>query len=144
MNDLLNNGIVLVGGCFDVLHYGHIIFLQKAKQYGNKLIVMLESDQTVQRLKGQGRPFHTQEQRKTMLESLRVVDEVVCLFPMHTDEDYLRVIADIHPSCIALTAGDPHANKKRAHAEKVRAKIVIIEKTNTPSTTDITNTKQTP
>lgn len=130
-------GIVLVGGCFDILHYGHIHFLTQAKQYASKLIVMLESDLTVRRLKGQNRPIHTQEQRKIMLEALRVVDEVVTLFPMETDGDYLRVIADIHPRVIVATQGDPILEKKKTQAETVGAKLITVAKIQTPSTTDI-------
>lgn len=130
-------GIVLVGGCFDILHYGHIHFLTQAKQYASKLIVMLESDLTVRRLKGQNRPIHTQEQRKIMLEALRVVDEVVTLFPMETDGDYLRVIADIHPRVIVATQGDPILEKKNKQAETVGAKLITVAKIQTPSTTDI-------
>lgn len=130
-------GIVLVGGCFDILHYGHIQFLSNAKRYAVRLVVMLESDQTVRRLKGANRPLHTQQQRKTMLEALRVVDEVVLLFPMETDEDYLRVIADIHPRVIVATEGDPILSKKKIQAETVGAQLIIIPKIQTPSTTDI-------
>ena len=66
-----NCKVVLVGGCFDLLHYGHIAFLKEAKKHGDYLIVLLESDENVRRLKGEGRPFHTQKQRKEMLASCR-------------------------------------------------------------------------
>lgn len=137
MTDGPVQGIVLVGGCFDILHYGHIKFLEQAKNLAQTLVIMLESDQTVRRLKGANRPMHTQSQRKFMLEAIRFVDEVVPLFPMETDQDYLRVIADIHPRVIAVTEGDPIIEKKRMQAEAVGAKFVIIKKTQTPSTTDI-------
>jgi len=137
MTDSAVQGIVLVGGCFDVLHYGHIKFLAQAKNLAQTLVVMVESDQTVRRLKGANRPIHTQDQRKFMLEAIRFVDEVVPLFPMETDQDYLRVIADIHPRVIAVTEGDPIIEKKRMQAETVGAKFVIIQKIQTPSTTDI-------
>ncbi|MBI3343244.1 adenylyltransferase/cytidyltransferase family protein, partial [Candidatus Gottesmanbacteria bacterium] len=58
---------ILVGGCFDLLHYGHIRFLEEAKKLGDHLVVALESDENVRRMKGEGRPIHTQAQRKEML-----------------------------------------------------------------------------
>ncbi len=72
---------VLVGGCFDLLHFGHIKFLEEAKKSGDYLVVALESDENVRRTKGETRPIHTQEQRKAMLESLTCVDEVIMLPP---------------------------------------------------------------
>ena len=68
---------VLTGGCFDILHFGHITFLKQAKTLGDHLIVALESDGNVKRVKGDMRPIHTQEQRKAMLEALSCVDEII-------------------------------------------------------------------
>ena len=125
---------VLVGGCFDILHLGHISFLQEAKKLGDKLVVMLESDETIQRLKGKNRPFHTQEQRKKMLEALRFVDEVIPLPPMHADTEYVDMVKKIHPQIIALTEGDPIMEKKIKQTESIGARAIIIPKTETHST----------
>src|SRR3989338_6184443 len=84
---LYNMKKILVGGCFDLLHFGHINFLKDAKKYGDYLIVALESDENVRRMKGDNRPIHTQVQRKQMLKALEYVDEVRMLQPMKTDED---------------------------------------------------------
>lgn len=128
---------VLVGGCFDLLHFGHTEFLNKAKKCGDRLIVALESDDTVRRMKGNTRPIHTQSQRKKMLKSLRSVDDVVCLPTMKTDADYARLVRDVHPDIIALTEGDPMEAKKRAHASAIHAVVVIIPKIHTPSTSQL-------
>ncbi len=128
---------VLVGGCFDFIHVGHIDFLKKAKQHGDKLIVMLESDETIKRLKGEDRPFHTQQQRKEMLEELRTVDEVIMLPPLTTDEEYFETVKKIHPDVIALTEGDPLLEKKMKQTELVGAKVAVIPKTTTYSTTTL-------
>ena len=128
---------ILVGGCFDILHYGHIKFLGDAKKLGDHLVVALESDENVRRMKGAMRPIHTQEQRKAMLTSLRVVDEVILLPPMNTDEEYAKLVTDIHPAILALTEGDSMEDKKRMHAKLVSALVVVIPKIHTPSTSQL-------
>jgi FAD synthetase len=129
--------IVLVGGCFDLLHYGHISFLKQAKTYGDHLTVALESDENVKRMKGENRPIHTQQQRKEMLESLSFVDEVVALPPMTKDEEYFEFIRKIHPAVIALTELDPIITKKMEQAKENGAEVVVISKIHTPSTSQL-------
>lgn len=128
---------VLVGGCFDLLHYGHIKFLEEAKTLGDYLIVALESDENVRKMKGDSRPIHTQEQRKIMLESLRFVDEVIALPPLDSDEDYAKLVTQVAPAIIAVTQGDPMEEKKRTHAKHVGASVAIISKVHTPSTSQL-------
>ena len=128
---------VLVGGCFDLLHYGHISFLTQAKSYGNYLMVALESDENVRKSKGVSRPIHTQSQRKEMLLALSCVDEVVDLPPMTKDEEYFTLIRKIKPDMIALTEGDPILDKKMGQAKQSGAKIVVISKIHTPSTSQL-------
>ncbi len=128
---------VLVGGCFDLLHYGHIRFLEEAKKLGDVLVVALESDENVRRMKGEGRPIHNQQQRKTMLEGLLFVDEVVLLPPMKSDEEYKNLVHRIHPQVIAVTEGDPIVEIKQAQARKIDAELVVIPKIHTPSTSQL-------
>jgi len=128
---------VLVGGCFDLIHYGHIKFLEEAKKHGTKLVVLLESDETIQRLKGAQRPFHNQEQRKEMLESLRCVDEVIMMQSLEKDEEYMELIKKIQPDVIALTEGDPILHKKMRQTELVGAEAIVIPKVHAPSTTSL-------
>ncbi|MDQ5953089.1 MAG: D-glycero-beta-D-manno-heptose 1-phosphate adenylyltransferase [Patescibacteria group bacterium] len=132
--------IVLVGGCFDILHYGHIYFLKKAKALGNVLIVAIESDKRVRELKGEDRPIHSQEQRKEVLESLKFVDKVIILKDKMTDKDYLYFVKQIKPTVIAVTRGDPILEKKLAQAKASGAKLVKIPKIKSPSTSQILNT----
>ena len=129
--------IVLVGGCFDLIHFGHIVFLQKAKKHGNFLVVALESDENVRKLKGKGRPIHTQAQRTKMLEALDSVDKVIKLPPMKSDKDYENLVRKVNPSVIAVTAGDSLIQKKAAHAKKVGAKIITLKKLSVKSTSQI-------
>jgi len=128
---------VLVGGCFDLLHFGHISFLQQARNLGDYLIVALESDENVSRMKGPSRPIHTQLQRKAMLESLSCVNEVITLDPMHTDQEYSDLVVKVHPQIIAVTEGDSVEEKKRTHAKLIGAAIIIIPKIHTPSTSQL-------
>lgn len=128
---------VLVGGCFDFIHYGHISFLKQAKAHGDVLVVALESDENVRRVKGDTRPIHAQRERKEMLESLSFVDEVIELAPMNSDADYFELIKHLRPSIIAVTQGDPILDKKRKQAALVSAALVIIPKIHTPSTSQL-------
>ena|SRR3989344_274619 len=131
------NKIILVGGCFDILHFGHINFLREAKKHGDYLIVALESDENVRRMKGDNRPIHTQVQRKQMLKALEYVDEVRMLPPMKTDEDYNNLVLEIQPAVIAITEGDLIAHKKQKQANSVGAELVVIPKIHTPSTSQL-------
>ncbi|MDP1722021.1 MAG: adenylyltransferase/cytidyltransferase family protein [Candidatus Gottesmanbacteria bacterium] len=128
---------VLVGGCFDLLHYGHIRFLEEAKKLGDHLVVALESDENVRKKKGESRPIHTQEQRKTMLESLSCVDEVIALPVMNTHQQYFDLVERVHPQIIAITQGDPVETNKREQATKIDAELVVVSKVPTPSTSQL-------
>lgn len=128
---------VLVGGCFDLLHYGHIRFLEEAKKLGDHLVVALESDENVRRMKGDGRPIHSQAQRKEMLEALSCVDEVIALPPMNTHEKYYDLVTRVHPQVIAITEGDLLETNKREQAAKAAAQLIVISKIPTPSTSQL-------
>ncbi|MBI2404916.1 adenylyltransferase/cytidyltransferase family protein [Candidatus Gottesmanbacteria bacterium] len=123
--------VVLVGGCFDLLHY------KQAKQKGDKLIVLLESDEKVKKLKGDSRPIHSQSQRKQMLEALSFIDEVIMLPRVTTDQDYVNLVERIKPDVIAVTVGDPMVDKKRQQAARFGATLVEIPKIHTPSTSQL-------
>lgn len=114
---------VLVGGCFDILHFGHVQFLKSAKKQGDFLVVMLESDENVRKLKGKNRPIHTQKQRAEMLKSLRMVDEVVELPPLSGYEEYLKWVKKIKPAVIAVTKNDPKIEYKKKQAEEIKAEV---------------------
>ena len=118
--------LVLAGGCFDVLHFGHIKFLEKAKKEGDVLIVALESNKNIKRLKGRERPIHSQEMRAEMLSALETVDYIVCLPLMENNNDYLELVKRIKPNIIAVTAGDPQLENKKKQAKIVGAKVKIV------------------
>jgi D-beta-D-heptose 7-phosphate kinase/D-beta-D-heptose 1-phosphate adenosyltransferase len=80
---------VFVNGTFDVLHLGHLAMLNYAKSLGDLLIVAIDSDERVRRLKGHDRPINSFDERKIMLENLKSVDEVKIF---DTDEELINII----------------------------------------------------
>lgn len=92
--------IVFTNGCFDLLHIGHIKYLQKAKRFGDVLVVAVNTDNSVRRLKGRGRPIMPQRDRTEILAALGCVDYVV-LFNELTPA---RVIRDIKPDILVKGA----------------------------------------
>jgi len=83
--------VVFTNGCFDILHKGHIRLLKKAKSLGDVLIVGLNTDASVRRLKGKGRPFIKERDRAEILSSLEMVDYVV-LFSQDTPYQLIRIV----------------------------------------------------
>lgn len=83
--------IVFTNGCFDILHRGHITYLNQAKAFGDILIVGLNSDDSVRRLKGSNRPINSLEDRAQILAALSCVDHIVA-FDSDTPHDLIRVI----------------------------------------------------
>lgn len=129
--------IVLAGGCFDILHFGHIHYLKNAKALGDHLVVAIESDANIKKLKGEKRPFHNQNQRKEILESLSFVNEVIILKDKMSDSDYEELVLSVSPHIVAVTQGDPILEKKKNHAVKVSAEVVEIPKVSVSSTSEI-------
>ncbi len=83
--------IVFTNGCFDILHKGHVTYLQKARKLGDVLIVGMNTDASVRRLKGSGRPVNSEKDRAFVLGSLRCVDKVV-FFSEDTPEKLIRKV----------------------------------------------------
>lgn len=83
--------IVFTNGCFDILHRGHIEYLEQSKALGSKLIVGLNSDASVKRLKGSSRPINNENDRKHALMALRCVDQVI-IFDEDTPHDLIKYI----------------------------------------------------
>lgn len=120
--------IVVVGGCFDILHLGHVEFLQAAKKQGDVLLVLLESDQTIKKLKGESRPINSQEDRAKVLASLSAVDYVVNLPVISSDKAYDDLIISLKPTIIATTKGDHKRHHKERQAKTLNGKVVDVAK----------------
>lgn len=99
----LNEGkkIVFTNGCFDILHSGHVSYLNEAKDQGDLLVVGLNSDASVKRLKGSDRPINSEADRKFLLENLKCVD---CVIIFDEDTPY-ELIATLKPA-VLVKGGD--------------------------------------
>ncbi len=131
ISDLLHRqkkSLVVAGGCFDLLHIGHIHLLENAKKEGDILIVLLESDSSIKKMKGIDRPIHTQKERAHLLTALRAVDIVVLLPDEMTNDRYDSLLQEIKPAIIATTQYDPNRNHKKRQADAIGAKVIAVNK----------------
>lgn len=127
----VRKNVVFTNGCFDILHPGHIHLLNESKKLGHKLIVGLNSDSSVKRLKGPDRPILSQDRRKKMLEALGIADEVV----IFEDDTPTFLIAGLKPDIITK-GGDYKPEDVVGHD---MAKVVIIPTLQDYSTTGVIN-----
>jgi D-glycero-beta-D-manno-heptose 1-phosphate adenylyltransferase len=107
--------ITLTNGCFDLLHVGHVRYLQAAKRLGGRVVVAINSDDSVRGLKGEGRPLMPAAERAEILASLADVDAVV----IFAEADVRTLIREIRP--------DVHAKGTDYTAENVPERDVVIE-----------------
>ena len=86
--------VVLANGCFDILHVGHVRYLEGARKLGDTLVVAINSDRSVRALKGAGRPILDEGERVALVSALRCVDHVV----VFDEDDVTRVLNVLRPS----------------------------------------------
>ncbi len=121
--------IVLAGGCFDILHKGHIEFLRMAKKQGDKLFVILESDEKIKQLKGKDRPLNSQTERAKILSSLESVDYLIPLPLFTKNNDYDNLVNLLKPDIIATTKNDSYRKHKERQANILGIRVVdVIER----------------
>jgi len=104
--------IVFTNGCFDILHAGHVHYLEQAKELGDELVVGLNSDSSVKTLKGSSRPINNLQQRAKVLSSLKCVDRIVSF----TDETPIKLIKEIKPD-VLVKGGDYKVKDVVGHKE---------------------------
>lgn len=123
--------IVLVTGVFDVLHDEHFKFLQKAKETADLLIIAIESDVRVKKIKGPGRPIFKQRTRVQQLEKLGIADFVFIL-PEEFDnpQDHVDLISNIRPDVLAVSSHTRHLDKKRQIVEKFGGVLKVVHQHN--------------
>ena len=126
--------IVLANGCFDLLHVGHVRYLEAARRLGDVLFVGINSDAAVSRLKGQGRPLMPAAERAEILSSLREVDHVV-VFEEDTAD---RLIASLRPDVHAKgTDYQPDAVPEAATVRAVGGRVAVVGDSKSHSTRDL-------
>jgi len=126
--------VVFTNGCFDLLHVGHVIYLEQARRYGQRLVVGLNTDASVRRLKGPGRPLSGQEDRARVLAALAAVDTVV-LFDRDTP---LALIEQLRPDVLAK--GADYREEEVVGAREVKSRggrVVLVPLVEDRSTTSV-------
>ena len=108
--------IVFTNGCFDILHIGHVRYLEAAKKYGNKLIVAINSDHSVREIKGNKRPVMSEKERTEIIAALESVDRVV----IFNDPTPLALIKFLEPDVLVKGADWPE--------EKIVGREYILQK----------------
>lgn len=126
--------VVFTNGCFDILHPGHIDLLRRARQLGDVLVVAINTDNSVMRLKGRGRPIIPQPERAELLAGLEMVD-FVCAF----DEDTpLEAILKIRPDILVKGADwSVNAIVGGAEVEQWGGKVIVLPLVEDQSTTGV-------
>lgn len=131
---VLGDKIVFTNGCFDVLHSGHVTLLGQCAEFGDRVVVGLNSDRSIKKIKGESRPIQQEQDRALLLASIQYVDAVI-LFDEATP---LTLIETILPD-VLVKGGDytlstvVGANEVLAHGGKVE----LVELVQGKSTTDI-------
>lgn len=126
--------IAFTNGCFDLLHRGHVEYLQQARKMADLLVVGLNSDASVRRLKGPGRPYVSEEDRATILCGLKAVD-IVCIF---NDDTPAGLITRVKPD-ILVKGGDYQLNEivGRRFVESYGGQVLTIPLVAGKSSTNI-------
>ena len=133
--------ITLANGCFDLLHVGHVRYLHAAKELGGRLVVALNSDESVRSLKGEGRPLMPAEERAEILAALADVDAVV----IFRERDVRAIIREIHPDIHAK--GTDYTAESVPEGDVVReygGQVAIVGDPKNHSASEIIRTRLTP
>ena len=129
----MKDKVVFTNGCFDIIHRGHLELLKYCSTLG-KVVVGLNSDQSVKKLKGSNRPFFSQEDRKFMLQSLKDVNQVI----IFNQETPLRLIENLRPDFIVK--GGDYSPEQVAGNEI--SQVIIFDYIDGYSTTKVLNNEK--
>jgi rfaE bifunctional protein nucleotidyltransferase chain/domain len=126
--------VVFTNGCFDLLHVGHVRLLRGAREAGDVLVVGLNDDESVRKLKGEGRPFQAEAERAEMVAAVRWVD-LVTIFPGETADAILRTLRpDVHAKGTDYT---PEQIPEAATNAAIGTRIAIVGDPKDHSTRDL-------
>ena len=129
-----NKKVLLTNGCFDLVHLGHINFLKKCKEKSDIMILAINSDESVRKLKGSSRPIHKLSDRVNFLKELSFIDYIV----EFNEQTPIKIINKIRPDILAK--GNGYSIKNIVGAEEVRSwggKTIILKTNIDKSTTNI-------
>ena len=129
--------IVMTNGCFDILHAGHVLYLSQARRLGDRLIVAVNDDDSVRRLKGEGRPVNPLDRRMTVLAALESVDWVVAF----TEDTPEQLICDIGPDLL-VKGGDYRPEEIAGHdcVKKAGGDVIVLDYAEGCSTSELIET----
>jgi D-glycero-beta-D-manno-heptose 1-phosphate adenylyltransferase len=117
--------LIVTNGCFDILHLGHVTYLEKARNFGDALLVGINSDGATQQLKGAGRPVNSESDRASVVAALQSVDGV-CIFTDTTARKFLAAAQpDIYVKGGDYTLETLNQDERRA-VESAGGKIVLV------------------
>ena len=117
--------LVVTNGCFDLLHRGHVTYLESARNLGDALLLGLNADASVRELKGPQRPLNSEDDRATVVASLESVSGV-CIFPERTAEEFLSLAQpDIYAKGGDYTIDSLNQDERRM-VERFGGKVVIL------------------
>ncbi len=129
--------IIVCGGVFDILHLGHVFFLEKAKKFGDMLIVIVARDSTVIRNKGR-KPIIPEKQRVKMVNYLKPVDLAV----LGKENDYIEIIEEINPDIIVFGPDQEVLEAELKEKLKERGINVKVEKIKERLNSPLTSTRE--
>lgn len=123
--------VVFTNGCFDILHRGHVAYLQFAREQGDVLVIGLNSDASVQRNKGEGRPINCEEDRAAVLAALECVDYVL----LFDEDEPAALIGTLLPDVLVKGGDWAHYVSGREAVEAAGGKVVLAKMVEGRSTT---------
>jgi rfaE bifunctional protein nucleotidyltransferase chain/domain len=117
--------LVATNGCFDLLHRGHVTYLQSAREQGDALLVGLNADASVRNIKGPGRPIHSEDDRAFVLAALACVDGV-CIFREPTAMTFLEIVRpDVYAKGGDYTIDTINQDERRL-VEKLGGQVIVL------------------
>jgi D-beta-D-heptose 7-phosphate kinase/D-beta-D-heptose 1-phosphate adenosyltransferase len=122
---------IWLNGCFDILHHGHFKLIQYAASFGGEIIIGIDSDERVKKIKGEGRPFHSENERAFNLKQIKGVDAVV----IFNSDDMLRKLLERYKPDKFIIGSDYVG--KEIIGQEFAKQVVIFDRLKKFSTTDI-------
>jgi D-beta-D-heptose 7-phosphate kinase/D-beta-D-heptose 1-phosphate adenosyltransferase len=122
---------IWLNGCFDILHHGHFKLIQYAASFGGEIIIGIDSDERVKKMKGEGRPFHSESERAFNLKQIKGVDTVVTF----DSDDALRKLLERYKPDKFIIGSD--YDGKEIIGQEFAKQVVIFDRLKKFSTTDI-------